>query len=198
MADSAPGFAGRHLARNVATRPTSIAVMAEAAAAGAHILRRRTKTFWGGYSGYFADPDGHLWEVAHNPFWPLDAHGQPQLPPPAKSVIGGPDGVRTAEPYRSRIYCDDASTVRAHPLRLYICLLGGPIPASGTTRASARAAVSNRGVTIRDNRTPSAPRKSWGYQLSNLDVAALAASAYDVLVIDYSRDGSRCERFDCR
>jgi hypothetical protein len=39
--------------------------------------------FWGGYAGYFADPDGHLWEIAFNPFWPLDADGRPQLPPPA-------------------------------------------------------------------------------------------------------------------
>ena len=38
------------------------------------------ETFWGGYSGYFADPDGHVWEVAHNPFWPLDARGNVTLP----------------------------------------------------------------------------------------------------------------------
>jgi hypothetical protein len=38
--------------------------------------------FWGGYVGYFADPDNFLWEVAYNPFWPLDEHGRPQLTPP--------------------------------------------------------------------------------------------------------------------
>ena len=38
------------------------------------------KVFWGGYSGYFADPEGHLWEVAHNPFFPFDAEGRIKLP----------------------------------------------------------------------------------------------------------------------
>lgn len=49
--------------------------MAEAEQAGASILKRPAKTFWGGYSGHFADPDGHIWEVAHNPFFPLDEAG---------------------------------------------------------------------------------------------------------------------------
>ena len=42
--------------------------------------RSRTRCFWGGYSGYFADPDGHLWELAHNPFMQLDADGHMTLP----------------------------------------------------------------------------------------------------------------------
>jgi hypothetical protein len=43
-------------------------------------VRPAHKTFWGGYSGYFADPDGHLWEVAHNPFWQLDDQGALRIP----------------------------------------------------------------------------------------------------------------------
>jgi uncharacterized protein len=55
------------LAHNVASTEQVDAVMAEAVQAGAHILRAPHKTFWGGYSGYFQDPDGHVWEVAWNP-----------------------------------------------------------------------------------------------------------------------------------
>ena len=51
-----------------------------AEAAGAHILKQAAKTFWGGYNGYFADPDGHLWEVAFNPHWGLDEDGLIELP----------------------------------------------------------------------------------------------------------------------
>ncbi|MBL4751729.1 MAG: VOC family protein [Amylibacter sp.] len=49
---------------------------ADAITAGAIAITRPAKVFWGGYSGNFADPDGHLWEVAHNPFWTLDDSGQ--------------------------------------------------------------------------------------------------------------------------
>ena len=49
-------------------------------AAGATIPREGGETFWGGYSGYWADPDGHVWEVAMNPFWPLNADGSLTLP----------------------------------------------------------------------------------------------------------------------
>jgi hypothetical protein len=55
------------LAHNVATKPEVDEVMAQAAAAGAHIVKRAEDTFYGGYAGYFQDPDGHLWEVAWNP-----------------------------------------------------------------------------------------------------------------------------------
>jgi len=48
--------------------------------AGGRIVKPAKRAFWGGYSGYFADPDGHLWEVAHNPDFPLDAEGRLQLP----------------------------------------------------------------------------------------------------------------------
>ena len=61
--------------------PEAVAAAIEAAvAAGGTLLKAGEATDWGGFSGYFADPDGHLWEVAHNPFWPLDAEGRVQLP----------------------------------------------------------------------------------------------------------------------
>jgi uncharacterized glyoxalase superfamily protein PhnB len=55
-------------------------VYAEALRAGARGAKPPQKTFWGGYSGYFADPEGHLWEIAHNPFIPLDPTGNLSLP----------------------------------------------------------------------------------------------------------------------
>ncbi len=74
------GFRGVAQAINVAARAEVDAVLAEVAAKGGVIVKPAQEVFWGGYSGYFADPDGHLWEVAHNPFWPFDKHGRPQLP----------------------------------------------------------------------------------------------------------------------
>lgn len=64
------GFSGFALAHNVDSEPTVDNVMEQAKSAGAKIVKPAQKVFWGGYSGYFADPDGYLWEVAHNPlFW---------------------------------------------------------------------------------------------------------------------------------
>lgn len=63
-AGTSAGFA---LAHNVNTREEVDAVMAQAAAAGATIVKPAQETFWGGYAGYFADPDNHLWEIAWNP-----------------------------------------------------------------------------------------------------------------------------------
>lgn len=80
VGDTAPGFSGVALAHNVGSDAEVDAVLAEAVAAGATLRKPGQKVFWGGYSGYFADPDGHLWEVAHNPFLPLDADGRPLLP----------------------------------------------------------------------------------------------------------------------
>ena len=59
------------IAQNVASEAEVDAVLAQAAAAGARILKPAAPTFWGGYAGLFQDPDGHLWEIAHNPKWPL-------------------------------------------------------------------------------------------------------------------------------
>jgi uncharacterized protein len=76
-----PGtFRGVSLAINVDSAEAVDTALASAVAAGARIARPAEPTEWGGYNGYFADPDGHLWEVAHNPFWPIGADGRPQLP----------------------------------------------------------------------------------------------------------------------
>lgn len=75
-----PGFGGIALAHNVRARAEVDAVMAEAEAAGARILRPAQDVFWGGYTGYFADPDGHPWEVAWNPGFPIDDDGSVRLP----------------------------------------------------------------------------------------------------------------------
>lgn len=70
------GFRGVALAHNARDRAEVDATMLEASLAGAKITKPAAETSWGGYSGYFEDPDGHLWEVAHNPFWTLDAEGR--------------------------------------------------------------------------------------------------------------------------
>ncbi len=64
------GFGGFTLAHNVNSKTEVDQLLEEAVAAGAILVKPGQKVFWGGYSGYFKDPDGHLWEVAHNPlFW---------------------------------------------------------------------------------------------------------------------------------
>lgn len=68
------------LAQNCADDAETDRVFDAALAAGATPLKRPEKVFWGGYSGYFADPDGHVWEIATNPFWPLDGSGALTLP----------------------------------------------------------------------------------------------------------------------
>jgi uncharacterized protein len=65
---------------NVRKREEVDAVLAEAQVAGATILKSATATDWGGYAGYFADPDGYPWEVAWNPHFPLLDNGSVQLP----------------------------------------------------------------------------------------------------------------------
>ncbi|HEV7203666.1 MAG TPA: VOC family protein [Jatrophihabitans sp.] len=75
----AGAFRGVTLAVNVASDDVVDASLQVAAAAGAAIVKPAQATEWGGYHGYFADPDGHLWEVAHNPFWPIGPDGRPQL-----------------------------------------------------------------------------------------------------------------------
>jgi uncharacterized protein len=76
------GWGGVTLAYNVGSPAEVDAVIEEARAAGARIPRAGAATFWGGYSGVFIDPDGHPWEVAHNPFWTLDADGTIHRPGP--------------------------------------------------------------------------------------------------------------------
>ncbi|HUK98164.1 MAG TPA: VOC family protein [Gaiellaceae bacterium] len=73
------GFGGITLAHNVASPVAVDTVLEEARAAGATVTRAPEATFWGGYSGIFTDPDGHAWEVAHNPFWTLRDDGSVEL-----------------------------------------------------------------------------------------------------------------------
>ncbi len=73
------GFGGITLAYNTRTRAEVDRVLAEAEAAGGTILKPAQDAFWGGYSGYFADPDGHPWEVAWNPDWTLLDDGSVRL-----------------------------------------------------------------------------------------------------------------------
>jgi catechol 2,3-dioxygenase-like lactoylglutathione lyase family enzyme len=74
------GWGGVTLAHNVRSPAEVDAVIEEARAAGATIAREGAETFWGGYSGAFIDPDGHPWEVAHNPGWTVGDDGSITLP----------------------------------------------------------------------------------------------------------------------
>lgn len=80
VSDTTPGFSGISIAHNVRTEAQVDRTLQEAERAGATIVKPAQKTFWGGYSGYFADPDGHLWEIAHNPFWQIENDGRIRLP----------------------------------------------------------------------------------------------------------------------
>ena len=75
-----PGSIRSTLAMNVESRALVDEYLEEAVRAGAALLRPAQDRFWGGYSGYFADLDGHAWEVAYNPFWPIGEDGLPELP----------------------------------------------------------------------------------------------------------------------
>lgn len=74
------GWGGVTLAYNTRTEAEVDAVIEQARAAGARIGREPAPTFWGGYSGVFVDPEGHPWEVAHNPGWSLGEDGRVILP----------------------------------------------------------------------------------------------------------------------
>jgi uncharacterized protein len=74
------GWGGITLAYNVREPAEADLVLEQARAAGARIVREGAETFWGGYSGVFVDPDGHAWEVAHNPHWTVDDDGSVTLP----------------------------------------------------------------------------------------------------------------------
>ena len=73
--EDAPGWGGITLALNLGSPEEVDAVAEEARAAGATIGREPAKTFWGGYSAVIIDPDGHPWEIAHNPHWTVTADG---------------------------------------------------------------------------------------------------------------------------
>ncbi len=74
------GWGGITLAHNVRSPGEVDEVIAQARAAGGTIAREGAETFWGGYSGVFIDPDGHPWEVAHNPRWQVADDGSVSLP----------------------------------------------------------------------------------------------------------------------
>ena len=74
------GFTGVTLAYNTRNRAAVDTVLGEAEAAGARILKPAQEAFWGGYSGYFSDPDGFLWEVAWNPSLPIGEDGSIHVP----------------------------------------------------------------------------------------------------------------------
>ncbi len=77
--EDAGGWGGVTLAHNVGDAHEVDEILERAVAAGATLARSGAPTPWGGYSGVFVDVDGHPWEVAVNPGWPLDAEGRPQL-----------------------------------------------------------------------------------------------------------------------
>jgi uncharacterized protein len=77
---SGDGFGGIAVAHNVRSAAEVDAIVAAAASAGATVTRTPSSTFYGGYAGCFADPDGHIWEIAHNPGFPLDDGGAITVP----------------------------------------------------------------------------------------------------------------------
>lgn len=78
--DMPKGFRGVELAWNCHSEQDVDAAVERARQAGAIVSKPPQKTFWGGYAGHFADPDGHYWEVAHNPVFPLSREGQMRIP----------------------------------------------------------------------------------------------------------------------
>ena len=74
------GTGAMALAQNFPDRAAVDAAWTRAINAGATALKAPEPVFWGGYSGYYADPDGHVWEIAHNPFWPIDDEGRIEIP----------------------------------------------------------------------------------------------------------------------
>ena len=78
--DDGSGFGGIALAQNVRSREEVDAGIAAARAAGATVTKEPAETFYGGYAGYFLDPDGHAWEVAHNPGFTVEPDGSLTLP----------------------------------------------------------------------------------------------------------------------
>jgi uncharacterized protein len=80
LPNTPPGFGGFSLACNVASEDEVTALVQKAERFGGTVLKAPGKAFWGGFTAYFADPDGHPWEVAWNPDFPLHANGRVTLP----------------------------------------------------------------------------------------------------------------------
>ena len=85
VTDNGQGLPAVAFAWNVASEKDVDSALARAAASGGRLVKPGQKVFWGGYSGYIADPDGHLWEVAYNPLFPLDGKGRISLPDDVES-----------------------------------------------------------------------------------------------------------------
>jgi uncharacterized glyoxalase superfamily protein PhnB len=79
-AGAARGFSGIALAYNTRSRDEVAELLARAERAGGRVTQPARDVFWGGHNGYFTDPDGHLWEVAWNPGWAIDAEGRVAIP----------------------------------------------------------------------------------------------------------------------
>ena len=81
VAEQGSGFSGVTLSFNARSEAEVDEVLSEVSLHGALVVKAAQKVFWGGYSGYFKDPDGHLIEVAYNPFWELTGEGSLKIPP---------------------------------------------------------------------------------------------------------------------
>lgn len=131
------GFSGVAIAHNVRAQDEVARVLAEAEAAGGRIVRASEKAFWGGQTGYFVDPDGHLWEVAYNPFMPLDGAGRVTLPDDTAPATEPDDAAIAAILRTSRTFAvvgasDDASRP-SHGVMSYLKDKGyGVIPVNPT------------------------------------------------------------------
>jgi catechol 2,3-dioxygenase-like lactoylglutathione lyase family enzyme len=78
--DQLPVYRGITLAVNLGSRGLVDDAFLRVREAGGRVVKPAAETPWGGYSGYVADPDGHLWELAHNPGFPIDGHGRIEIP----------------------------------------------------------------------------------------------------------------------
>lgn len=78
--NSGAGFRGSSIAWNLRSQEDVDKAIVKMVAAGGSLVKAAERTFWGGYAGFVADPDGHLWEVAHNPGFPLDDEQRLRLP----------------------------------------------------------------------------------------------------------------------
>jgi len=76
IASNVPFYRGYALAHNVRSEQEVDAIFARLKNNGATVIKQPQKAFWGGYSGYFSDPDGHTWEIAYNPFWTIREDGR--------------------------------------------------------------------------------------------------------------------------
>ncbi len=139
------GWGGITLAYNARSPAEVDSVLAEAESAGATIPRGGAETFWGGYSGVFVDPDGHPWEVAHNPHWTLedDVRDSPLTGTvplsyvPLRLLIHGSAECKRSRP-ASSISSWTASEIRAQPAPL------GPKPSPGAS--ARRCSVNSRSL----------------------------------------------------